>query len=236
MATIPTAFQALMRKAYQPIVSPGDGPLAGSKFSGRPFLNQGEQWPVCPNCGQRMQLFVQLDLDTLPEPLRGEFGSGILQMFYCTNKNPLCEMDCGAWAPFSKSQLVRIVQPQERIEIAAAYDDTFFPPKQIVGWQPLDDYPNWEEGEELGVMLSDEEQEALGELGFPLSGDKLVGWPDWVQVIEYPDCPICGEKMRLVFQIDSEDNLPHMFGDVGCGHITQCKTHKEQLAFGWACA
>ncbi|BAY43233.1 hypothetical protein SAMD00079811_08120 [Scytonema sp. HK-05] len=34
---------------------------------------------------------------------------------------------------------------------------------------------------------------------------------------------------------DSQNNLPFMFGDVGCGHITQCKTHKTQVAFGWAC-
>lgn len=60
--------------------------------------------------------------------------------------------------------------------------------------------------------------------------------PLWVQGIEYPNCPVCNQKMRLVFQLDSEDNLPFMFGDVGCGHITQCKTHKTQVAFGWACS
>jgi hypothetical protein len=41
--------------------------------------------------------------------------------------------------------------------------------------------------------------------------------------------------MWHVFQIDSEDNLPYMFGDVGCAHITQCPEHKEVVAFGWAC-
>lgn len=53
--------------------------------------------------------------------------------------------------------------------------------------------------------------------------------------MEYPNCLICGERMRLVFQVDSNDNLPFMFGDLGCGHITQCKYHKNQVAFGWAC-
>ncbi|MDJ0556950.1 MAG: hypothetical protein QNJ68_21390 [Microcoleaceae cyanobacterium MO_207.B10] len=41
--------------------------------------------------------------------------------------------------------------------------------------------------------------------------------------------------MQLVFQVDSNDNLPFMFGDVGCGHITQCKDHKNIVAFAWAC-
>ena len=83
--------------------------------------------------------------------------------------------------------------------------------------------------------MEDDEWDSFYEEEFPQVGDKLAGYPAWAQGIEYPDCPICRETMRLLFQIDSEDNLLYMFGDVGCGHITQCKMHKEQLAFGWAC-
>src|SRR5205085_9692765 len=119
-------------------------------------------------------------------------------------------------------------------EIDEVLPADWFPARTITGWKPVDDYPNWEEAEQLGLDLSDDEIEAIEEY-YPISGDKLGGWPDWVQGVEYPACPSCGETMRLVFQIDSEDNLPYMFGDAGCGHITQCKTHKEQLAFGWAC-
>ena len=88
----------------------------------------------------------------------------------------------------------------------------------------------------MGVELADGEWEALAEGGYPRAGDKLAGWPYWVQDVEYPDCPKCGERMRLVFQIDSGDNLPFDFGDVGCGHVTQCTEHKGVLAFGWACS
>ena len=41
--------------------------------------------------------------------------------------------------------------------------------------------------------------------------------------------------MALVFQVDSEDHVPFMFGDTGCGHVTQCPDHKDVVAFGWAC-
>jgi hypothetical protein len=41
--------------------------------------------------------------------------------------------------------------------------------------------------------------------------------------------------MVHVFQVDSEDNVPFMFGGSGCGYITQCPEHKEVVAFGWAC-
>jgi hypothetical protein len=41
--------------------------------------------------------------------------------------------------------------------------------------------------------------------------------------------------MARVFQVDSDHNVPFMFGDAGCGHITQCPAHKDVVAFGWAC-
>jgi len=42
--------------------------------------------------------------------------------------------------------------------------------------------------------------------------------------------------MQFVFQIDSNDNLPIILGDRGCGHITQCPEHKQILTFSWACS
>lgn len=65
--------------------------------------------------------------------------------------------------------------------------------------------------------------------------DKLGGWPRWIQGAEYPTCPTCQNSMRVVFQIDSEDHIPYMFGDSGIGHITQCPEHHNVVAFGWAC-
>ncbi len=39
----------------------------------------------------------------------------------------------------------------------------------------------------------------------------------------------------MLFQMNSEQTLPWMFGDVGIGHVTQCPTHPTEVAFGWAC-
>jgi hypothetical protein len=41
--------------------------------------------------------------------------------------------------------------------------------------------------------------------------------------------------MTLLFQLDSGDNLPHNFGDMGIGHLTQSRSNEEELGFGWAC-
>lgn len=234
--TIPQTVKPYWRQTWKPLVVEEDGTLTHSKFSGKPFLKKGETWPFCPNCGKPMQLFVQLNLDTLPEPLYGEFGRGILQMFYCVNRQAECEIDCEAWSPFAQSHYLRIVEAENGvIDYDLPIGIELFPPKLIVNWQERNDYPNWEELQGFGIHISDEDEKSLFDQGFPTIGDKLAGWPFWVQSIEYPNCPICKERMRFVFQIESEDNLPFMFGDCGCGHITQCKIHKEQLAFRWAC-
>ena len=220
------------KTCWKPQVVDGDGELDASKYSGLPWLSADEDWPNCGNCQQPMQLFLQLNLDHLPDVIQNKFGSGLLQLFYCTNREKMCEDECEAFFPFSRSVLVRVILPENRkpgIDLPALED--YFPEKQIVGWKAIDDYPHQEELFELGEDVDDSDLEKKS----VQKGDKLAGWPAWVQNVEYPKCPECGEKMQLVFQIDSEDNIPYMFGDSGCGHITQCPNHKNKVAFSWAC-
>jgi uncharacterized protein YwqG len=235
---IPQTIQPFKKPAWIPITQDGDGPVTGSKFSGTPWLSEGETWPVCPICHQPMQLFVQLRLDELPSALKEQFGSGLLQMFYCVNgvKNEPCEVVAKAWFPFSKAHVVRIVQPLGEAQ-QILIPQGMFPAKKITGWQEVEDYPSPAEYPNLGVSLNEDEIDELYDKEIlPQAGEKLAGWPNWIQGVEYPTCPECKKLMRLVFQIDSVKNLPFMFGDVGCGHITQCETHKHILAFGWACS
>jgi uncharacterized protein YwqG len=234
---LPAVLAEFKRTAWLPRVADEDGVITDSKFAGTPYLLADEEWPACDHCGQPMPLFLQLNLSTLPEAVRGEFGSGLLQLFYCTNTDPFCEAEAESFFPFMPGKLVRVIQPTQEVrQIALPEAMHPFPPKTIIGWQAADDYPNQEEGQAQGLELSDQAWERLSEQGFPCRGDKLAGWPMWIQGVEYPACPICQRRMRLVFQIDSNDHLPYMFGDLGCGHITQCPTHHDQVTFGWACS
>jgi hypothetical protein len=49
---------------------------------GRPFLNDGQEWPEC-FCGERMALFFQLDMPADMEP----FGGDHLLVFHCGAHN-----------------------------------------------------------------------------------------------------------------------------------------------------
>lgn len=208
---------------------------AKSKFGGLPYLRHSADWPVCPNCKRHMQLFIQLDLEHLPV----EQKQGLLQLFYCTNLEPLCEVDMEAFFPFAKSVECRIIEvrgPSAEIEPNI---EELFNERQISGWTPKDDYPHFEEYEQLGIELELEDEvfelmESRG-MGLPIEDDKLFGWPYWVQSVEYPYDRQTATQMELLFQLGVEDNLPYMFGDAGIGHLTQSPDNKEELAFGWAC-
>ena len=233
------------RTTWLPEVVEDDAAVsARCKFSGVPALRPGEAWPACGNCRRPMQLFLQLDARDVPGDAAAALRGGVLQLFYCTSVRPECEVECEAFFPRARSTLVRLLaageaapEPEGLVEgwRGVALPEGMFPAKRIVAWTAADDYPDAGELEMLGLDLSDEEQDALYGRDFPLDGEKLLGWPKWVQDVEYPDCRECGRRMEHVFQIDSEQSLPYMFGDVGIGHVTQCPEHPGELAFGWAC-
>jgi hypothetical protein len=243
------------RTAWRPVVG---GDRAGlSQFGGAPALTTDEAWPNCGGCGEPIDLFLQLDGRDTP-PGSPWHGPDLLQVFYCR----ACEVDHEGWAPFAASHLLRRVPAH--VVTAGGEEQTDLSRKAIVEWVPFDDLPATAEHDALGLRLQydfkarqvavrcdelgvflpgldldakDAEGREIAEaVSEAAAGDKLGGWPCWVQGVEYPACPSCGASMHLVFQIDSEDNLDHMFGDVGCAHVTQCPQHPDVLALAWACA
>jgi hypothetical protein len=220
------------RRPFLPKTREGDGPVTASKFCGAALLLPGEEWPVCPGCEQPMRLFVQLDLATVPAELDHPIREGMLQLFYCTNVDPPCEVDHEAWQPFGKSTLARWLSPAEVAAAATrapAQDPAGELAAVIVGWEPGPiEVPGYEED---GRLEEFEVDEAIK----PRPGDKLGGWPDWVQGPQYPRCPHCQNRMRYVLQIESNGLARHQFGDLGAGHLCQCPEHPQVVAFGWAC-
>ncbi len=233
------------RSAHVPVVG---ADASRSRFGGLPDMRAEEAWPVCGECDEPMSFFLQLDLSALPE--RAE--PGLLQLFYCS----VDDGDCEVWVPFSDATRVRIVSGE--LERREAPDGvTTFPEKSITGWKQVVDRPNPQDHHDLGVRYeydfqAGEVRIVCPDIDFDVAGldieacsaeaistaregDKLFGWPHWIQGAEYPACPECGARMEVLLQIDSEDNIPYMFGDSGIGHITRCATHPNVVTFAWAC-
>ncbi len=255
--------------AWQPVVRAGDGDLKASKFAGKPWLSADESYPTCPNCENPMEFILQLNLEELPEAVNQRFGKGLFQLFYCFQDD--CDVDYEGWAAFSPVQIARVIQPEgepAEFEVPIIEGECLskqvegpLPAKLIVGWQQIEDYPNWEDVESYGVTLTEGEHQQLitllpnaikrtywhwhGAVGafmkeaglHALFRDKLAGYPHWEQSNQdCPNCPICDARMnQLIAQLESNDNIPVHWGDVGSGYIVQCAKHLEQVAFFWQC-
>lgn len=227
---IQEAIKDYGKSSWKPIISTNKQNNVVSKFCGQPLLSNEYQLPDCGNCKKPMQLFIQLDSREISMI---SIGEGILQVFICTNE----VSECDAYESISEWSCTRILPFGKEYSMPGdlTNDAKRFPEKFIKGWRETHDYPKQEELELLGCKITDDEGEMLWGKGFPLEGDKLSGWPMWIQDIEYPKCSKCSNKMGSIFQIDSEDNVPFMFGDGGIAHVMQCTTHKEQVAIAWSC-
>ncbi len=226
--SLPVELQHLPRwPTWLPETADGDGPLRGSRIGGRAFLLSGEQHPACGVCGSPLHLVVQLNSEELPAPVSAWTGPGIFQVFYCLSQ---CAWNADGWAPHSLVHRARRIDLHATGELSAAGRSA--PARAITGWGEVEDLPKWRE---LPIAVPDELEDVFDEAERPVVGDKLDGWPFWVQRPEYTNCSVCGARMRMLFQVDSQDNLDWMWGDTGCAHLSVCPEHPDELAFGWAC-
>lgn len=233
-------LQRLARPCWVPVCTGAEGVALASRFCGRAALLPDEGNAACGACSAIMPLFVQVNLGSLPSAalaqLPGPLRTGLLQLFYCASE------DCNNtdFGPFAHNMLARIV-PEANFAQLRVRGTIGLSPRLISDWRVHDDLPDDEEAVALGARLTIEQSDALDEewfkkgLQFPVRGDKLLGWPAWVQSCWYPDCPICKTPMFHLFQIDSEVNVPFMFGDSGIGHVFACPQHPARAAFAWDC-
>ena len=141
------------RPAWKPTVVEGDGSATTSKFCGIPWIGPDAPWPACGHCNQPLSPFLQLDLDNVPEELGGRFGTGLLQLFYCTRDE--CQ-GYGGWEPFADDlSRVRIVHPDGPSEaIPPSPQHLHLSAKRIVGWSRFDDLPTPCEHDDLGLKYT----------------------------------------------------------------------------------
>lgn len=232
-ATLKSMEQFKITAYFPNVEQTGNTFSAKSKIGGFPYLKHENDWPVCPSCSNHMQLFLQLNLQDMPVNKE----EGLVQLFYCTNSDPICEVELESFFPFSKGVHCRRVEVAEESVSIQPNLTNVFQEKLIVGWTPKDDYPDSEDHDRLGIDIDEDVLDLMFErnAGIALAGDKLLGWPNWIQGPEYPQDRNTGIRMELLFQFDSEVNLPYMFGDAGIGHLTVSPDNPDEMTFGWAC-
>ena len=222
------------RTAWIPQVRFRTGDVTNSKLGGTPWLSEAEEWPCCGVCSRPMELFLQLNSDELPDALADRF-SGLLQVFLCVT-NGYSTGTCGlGYEGFSKASMLRLCKPVGPPRyLQPPFADAFIE-GVIESWQPRVDLPSLQELASFGIELSDEQTTLMIDESerFVAAGDKLGGWPKWPQNLDYIACPHCQQRMDVIFQIDSDDTLPHCFMDGGMAWVSQCRDHPEVLALNW---
>lgn len=227
-----TKVEKYKKEAFKPIISEDhlNETLLDSKFGGRPFISKGYKWPVCA-CGEPMEFFLQLNSSHLPSKLNKAevFGEGLLQFFYC--------IKCRGYQPLGENYKIRVIKLDElSTDVDINEIKSCFVYRKIIDWHELIEYPRLYEILD-SENLSNDEIEHYKNIYHQYdakSGEKLLGWPRWVQWADYSDCPVCLKQMRYIFQVDSDKNSDYMLGNMGIGHITFCKDHPEQALFTWA--
>ena len=235
-------FKVLRRPFWFPVTQKGESAPTGSQYGGLPWLRENESSPLCGVCERPMHFFLQLNMQELPAEVKGKYGSGLIQFFYC--KRDDCPVENKI--PPDRVSLVRLVDitstGRRAVQREGSYDP--FPARRVTQWEKRIDYvPHLEELNSLGIELTDEEHDLLADWGLIEGGDKLTGWPCWMQSAEHIYCKRCRREMQFVFQFDPDINLNYRFGqeffdrpvDVGCAWLFQCDEHKEEMAFIWQC-
>ena len=201
------------------------GATTPAHFGGSAQLGEGEAWPRCKNCDQPMPLFVELDLAKVPIPNRALAGT--LQFFYCNSTEPLCEVDCESWRLNDRAMLLRVIPSTKKTATVECPADVPSPvPARSIELRPEKaDFPDRQDARDRYEIYEAPRRTQ--------AGDKLLGWPDWVQGNEWPSCPDCGKPMDLLMQMASNKGIDHQWGDSGDAYLFLCFDHPARVGFVW---
>lgn len=72
--------EAALRVCVANIDFKPDNNLILTKIGGKPYLNDNDEIPICPACGDKMLLVAQIELSKAPKRFKAE---GLLQIFFC---------------------------------------------------------------------------------------------------------------------------------------------------------
>jgi hypothetical protein len=213
----------------------------GSRFGGERAFLRGEKPARCGKCGNDLQLILQLHSDALPKTTTSRLRiEGLFQFYVCD------DLDCtifGFDPPDTSGDpriLMRVIpkkQVTELVKLApskrnADGGETFLGPAphvDIAGWIFRYDYP---------ASPYEEREEAEDSLTYPITQDKLGGYPFWVQDSRRPKCRLCKSKKQMThfFQLDAEGpNLQEFWGTMGHVNLFRCRLHANEFAVNWQC-
>lgn len=200
---------------------PPDNSQFESHFGGHPYFETGEQWPKSKS-GKHLEFIFQIfNSSELELPASIE----LVQFFYDWEQFPWDTQDDGwlvkIYNKVDQQNIVFVAKPQE-LKSSKFCKVEFKNVRSLPDWEGIDLYDN--NASKLSCVLNEDEPwDSYGQMVSKLIGaqdyqSQLGGYPNWVQGESTPNDPE-GNPMKLLFQIDSDDNAGLMWGDVGLIYV-----------------
>lgn len=228
-------FRAKLLETTQPFIrikagALGESALWSSKVGGKPYMPKGTAWPVAPD---GKELFFLAQINFAEAPALAPFpAKGILQFFI--NDDDLYGMD---FDDGENPDTFRVLFYPEVVQDKSALQTSF--PKlrdydDLLPHHPEESYPlRFETEEEVAGMtdyrfhrhfgtdffqqFGEQEWQVMNDFGKSVrpQGHKIGGYAYFTQ--DDPRRP--EDPMLLLFQLDSDEGMDLMWGDMGVGHF-----------------
>lgn len=202
--------------------------IAISKFGGDvPVLPGEENIAICPECGNQMEVLVQLYIPDLPQVLQRlfpyELQESLIVVFFCVENMPI-EPQVIKSRIYSKEEIPKLITlPQiENPGIESSIFREFFP------LLSLDESSNrvaeTRDWDRTGRLF-----EAYHE-NFQMYGSYFLGYPNFIQEESTP-----GIGWTYLMNLDTDDNFSFMWGDAGTAQIYISEQAPYQIHLDWQC-
>ena len=218
---IKTLIKTATKIEVQAASRPPENSQLQSHFGGQPYFEEDEQWATNED-GRPLDFIFQIfnnDEIELPDSIR------LVQFFYDWEEFPWDSADSGwfvkIYQTLNTDKLISIEKPSE-LEKSKFCEIKFKPVESLPDWEGIDLYSL--QAGNLSCVLDEDEpwgnylkavEKLIGEQDYQ---SQLSGYPKWVQGESTPQNEK-GDTMKLLFQIDSEDNAGLMWGDVGLIYV-----------------
>jgi uncharacterized protein YwqG len=206
------------------VLSPSRPPESSqliSHFGGQPYFEKGELWPTSNN-GKPLEFIFQVFNSTdlqLPKSIE------LIQFYYDWDEFPWETSNDGwlvkIYKKIDKENIEFVDKPNE-LERSKYCEIKFSSTKSLPDWEGIDLH-SYNASKLSCVLNEDEPWDSYDQMVTKLIGEQdyqsqLGGYPNWVQGESTPNDNE-GNPMKLLFQIDSEENAGLMWGDVGLIYV-----------------
>lgn len=222
-----------------------------SYVGGRPFLPTGASWPTDDD-RHELVFLAQVNFQEVPHLGPGWPRDGLLQWFCGDDDTYGLDWDDAGQPRPEAGGFVRWVPAQQLGSPEGGPDgpvpEAEFSPLLTTGpvavrFRLDRDLPSFNEVYESGGERWEALADAYDELSVdddfsPAGGDKVGGWPNFVQAATFP----ASERpaARAVLQLDAETGAFSEWGDVGCAHVVGVPSELAEgdlssFVWDWAC-